>query len=216
MPRTRRFALVAILLGLGGGALSALFAATHTAQHYYLTAQHDYLIAQKNRVELPSHYEPLTFAAFLTLPALPADYGAADWEIVRDYTQRAVSVEGYIAELIPAGDGATYGRLPFLEGDLHLHLRETRQPGCFPLGTRGEQLVTEVTPHFQPPKTGWSYNVLLDLCHRQVRVRLSGWLLHDYGHVRNVGDWRASAWEIHPVTNIEVWDSERQAWQSLP
>jgi len=128
-----------------------------TAQHLGTSArsvQRSYLTEQKNRVESPSHYEPIPFEAFLALPALPARYTASDWEIVRRHTQRGVSVEGYIAEVIAATDGATYGRPP-AEGDFHLHLRATRQPECSPGGPRGAQLVTEVTPHFQPPKTGW-------------------------------------------------------------
>ncbi len=112
-------------------------------------------------------------------------------------------------------DGATYGRPPE-QGDIHLHVRATRPLRCFPPGQRGTQVVAEVTPHFQPPKTGWSYEVLLGLCQRQVRVRISGWLLHDYQHVEDVGDWRASAWEIHPVTNIEAEDAPRQSWQPVP
>ncbi len=179
------------------------------------TVQRSYLIEQKNRVDVPSYYEPLTFADFLALPALSERYTASEWEIVRTYTQRAVTVEGYIAEVIAVRDGATYGRPP-AEGDFHAHLRATRQPECSPGGPRGEQLVTEVTPHFQPPKTGWSYEALLDLCRRQVRVRISGWLLHDYPHVRDIGDWRASAWEIHPVTQIEVQDAEQHTWRAVP
>jgi len=63
--------------------------------------------------------------------------------------------------------------------------------------------------------TGWSYEALLDLCQRQARVRISGWLLHDYQHIRDIGAWRATAWEIHPVTSIEVWSPEREEWQRL-
>jgi hypothetical protein len=47
-------------------------------------------------------------------------------------------------------------------------------------------------------------------------VRLSGWLLHDFEHAGPARAWRVSAWEIHPVTAIEVWDEARQAWQPLP
>ncbi len=202
------FVRVAALLGVSGALLPALSVATPRLQHTYLSAQ-------KNRVEVPSHYERLTFADFLALPAVPARYTAANWEIVRAQSRRAISLEGYIAEVIHARDGATYGRPPD-EGDFHVHLRETREPQCAPESPRDRQIVTEVTPHFQPPKTGWSYEALLDLCRRQVRVRISGWLLHDYQHVRDVGDWRASAWEIHPVTNVEVWDPGQEAWQRLP
>jgi len=116
--------------------------------------------------------------------------------------------------VIQAADGATYGRPPD-QGDLHVHLRAARQPQCGVGGLRNQQIVTEVTPHFQPPTTGWSYEALLDLCQRQARVRISGWLLHDYQHIRDIGAWRASAWEIHPVTSIEVWSPEREEWQRL-
>jgi len=92
----------------------------------------------------------------------------------------------------------------------------TSDSQCGPAGPRGGQIVTEVTPHFQPPKTKWSYEVLVDLCRRQVRVRISGWLPHDYQHIRDVGDWRATVWEIHPVTNIEQWDTGRAEWHKLP
>ena len=100
--------------------------------------------------------------------------------------------------------------------DLHLHVRDTPQSGCFLKGPRGRQLLAEVTPRFQPPKTGRSQDALLDLCQGQVRARLSGWLLHDHQHVQDVGSWRASAWEIHPVTNIELWNPARARWEELP
>lgn len=180
-----------------------------------LNPQYRYLLEVKNRTEVPAHYEPLTIAQFLALPALPSGYEAGDWEIVRAHTARAVSLEGYIAEVRRVRDGWNYGPLPW-KGDVHLHLREHPEPQCFPDGPRGGQVVTEVTPHFHPPKNGWSFEALWDLCQRQVRVRLSGWLLHDFQHLDGVGRWRASAWEIHPVTTIEVWDPDRQAWQPLP
>jgi len=34
--------------------------------------------------------------------------------------------------------------------------------------------------------------------------------------VKDVGNWRATAWEIHPVTDIEVWEPEREKWQKVP
>jgi len=171
--------------------------AQHPFQSYYLSYQ-------RARVAIPTHYAPMTFADFLALPGLPEEYRQSDWTTVRESTQRGVSLEGYIAELVPSKDG-----------DLHVHLRETKQPRCFPDGSRRDQLVAEVTRAFQPPKTGWSYDALLDLCERQARVRFSGWLLHDFEHVQDVGDWRGSEWEIHPVTKIEVWDSERHSWSPL-
>jgi hypothetical protein len=164
-----------------------------------------YLGVQKHRTTVPAAYEPWTWAQFLALPAVPRAYREADWATVRAFSARAISLEGYLAEVMRQRDG-----------DVHLHLRHMPAPQCFPPGPRGEQIVTEVTPAFQPPQTGWSDDALLALCQRQVRVRLSGWLLHDFPHGRDIGRWRASAWEIHPVTAIEMWDDARQAWQPLP
>ena len=181
----------------------------------FFGAQGRYLIEQKNREEVPSHYESLTYAEFLALPALTDHYSEQDWTIVRQESLRAVRLEGYIAEVRQIFDGPMYGEWPW-EGDFHVHLRERPQPQCFPPGPRHDQIVTEVTPHFQPPRTGWSEAVLRGLCNRQVRVRISGWLLHDYQHADGVSRWRATPWEIHPVTRIEVWDPERQTWQAVP
>jgi hypothetical protein len=207
-PRAGRSGILPCLLGLSAAVLLGGCA-------IFFTPQKRYLVAEKNRREVPTHYEPLTFGEFLTLPALPESYGESDWELVRAHTGRAVSLEGYIAEVRRAPDGWNYGR-PFWEGDIHLHLREAPQCQCFPDGPRGGQIVTEVTPHFQNSTTGWDFETLWNLCQRQVRVRLSGWLLHDYQHLDAVGRWRASAWEIHPVTKIEVWDPAGQTWRPLP
>lgn len=207
MRGARRFALAAVSLGLAGGAFLVLSAGSHPAQRAYL-------IQQKNRVAIPSHYEPLTFAEFLALPPLPAEYRAPEWDLVERHTQRPVSLEGYIAEVIAWPDGWNYGR-HWWEGDLHVHLREARPGTCFPEGPRGNQIVTEVTPAFQGEATGWTQQNLLALCERGAKVRISGWLLHDYKHARHVGGWRATAWEIHPVTRVEVWDPVGRRWEDL-
>ena len=207
-PHARWVVFIAALLGLGSGLLTG-------GCGVFFGAQGRFLLEQKNRTEVPGQYEPLTFQAFIALPALSADYTDSEWVVVRAQSGRAVSLEGYLAEVRQIHDGLNYGWLPW-KGDLHLHLRDQPQPGCFPGGARGEQIVTEVTPAFQPPKTGWSLEALRGLCERQARVRVSGWPLHDFQHLDGVGRWRVSAWEIHPVTKIEVWDPERHLWQSLP
>jgi len=199
------------VLVLVGGAAAALLSACAV----FLGQQGRYLVDQKNRVEVPPQYEPMTFKEFLALPTLSTSYTDAEWGLVRAQSERAVNIEGHIAEVRQVYDGPMYGKGPWA-GDLHVHLREQPQSQCFPPGPRGNQIVTEVTPHFQPPKTGWSEKTLRDLCDRQVRVRLSGLLMHDYPHLDGVGRWRNSPWEIHPVTKIEVWDPSSQAWQVLP
>lgn len=72
-----------------------------------------------------------------------------------------------------------------------------------------------VPSSFQRPQTRWSLEGLTALCQRQARVRMVGWLQHDFPHVKNVSISRASAWEIHPVTSIAVWEPDQQVWQAL-
>ena len=190
---------IVIVLALGGTGDVMIRVITGAPPWQYV-----YLLRQKRRVTLPPSYALLAWADFLALPTLPKAYAAADWDTVKAYSARGVSLEGYIVETL---------RMP--DGDLHVHLRSTPSPQCFPKGHRHEQIVTEVTLHFQPPTTGWSYAVLRELCERQRRIRIAGWLLHDFpwtGH----HDWRATMWEIHPVTRLEAWDDGQHAWQLIP
>lgn len=199
--------IIVATLGAGAFVWATPVVATHTEQH-------GFLVAQKNRREVPAAYEPLTFDAFLALPILAAQYIDADWRTVRAQTARAASLEGYIAEVFQASDGATYGVAPD-DGDFHVHLRPVPPSRCYASEGRGKQVVVEVTPHFQGAATGWTVDKLLALCDRQAKVRVSGWLLHDYEHVQNVGDWRGTAWEVHPVTRIEVWEPHAARWEPL-
>jgi hypothetical protein len=36
------------------------------------------------------------------------------------------------------------------------------------------------------------------------QVRITGWLLYDWEHLGVVGQERATVWEVHPITKIEV------------
>jgi hypothetical protein len=82
------------------------------------------------------------------------------------------------------------------------------------------RVIVEVTPRMRvlADQRGeeWSTNAIRDHFHgRWVRVR--GWLFFDTEHrsesvntaPRRPRDWRATAWEIHPVTSLEVVDRPR-------
>jgi hypothetical protein len=77
-----------------------------------------------------------------------------------------------------------------------------------------QRIVCEVTPRWRTAMaaTGgdWSTSALVGMKGR--RVRLRGWMLYDFEHATasentapgKAGNWRASAWEIHPITSITV------------
>ena len=39
---------------------------------------------------------------------------------------------------------------------------------------------------------------------RHEKVRVSGWLMFDQEHLDKIGTRRLTAWEIHPITKIEI------------
>ena len=80
---------------------------------------------------------------------------------------------------------------------------------------RSARMIVEVTPRWRymmrERGTDWSTGTLRDqFLGRWVRVR--GWMLFDTEHRARsentvpgrAANWRATAWEIHPVTSIEV------------
>ncbi len=71
-------------------------------------------------------------------------------------------------------------------------------------------VIVEVTPQFRPPLS--DINTLRKLLKVGTHVRVIGYMFFDAEHFQNAANtmpgggnvWRASAWEIHPVTGIEV------------
>ncbi len=77
-----------------------------------------------------------------------------------------------------------------------------------------QRIIVEVTPRWRATLaasgTDWSTTALASLKGKRVRIR--GWLLYDFEHADQsentapgkAGNWRASAWEVHPITAITV------------
>ena len=64
-------------------------------------------------------------------------------------------------------------------------------------------VIVETTARTRPIHK-WAKSDLDAVVNKNVPVRISGWLLYDYEHVSVIGSQRASVWEIHPITKIEV------------
>jgi len=171
----------------------------------------DHLAVQQQRTEIPPAYAPIDYRFFAQLPT-PEIRTVPDLDAVEEVEHNAVALTGYIVRVIPvpihlAGRRAT-------DWEFYLHLRVGPARRC-EYQDDARNLVTVVTPSFQPPHTGWDLEALYDLCREQARVRLSGWLLYDYLSRARVGRSRASAWSIHPVTRIEVWNPRDDSWALL-
>jgi hypothetical protein len=189
------------------------------------TAESRHLRAMKDRLAAPAAPAPITFAEFAALPAHRplAEYAAIE--------RRGVTAEGWVQHVVRAADG-----------DLHIELAPAPRDPAWgaPAHSDTVYITAEITPGVRARHPAWSYAALIrafrpirgsgvslteghvdswDLGPR--RVRLGGWLLYDFPNdrgrdrgpeAREHAALQLGAWEIHPVTSIEVWDEQRSAW----
>lgn len=161
--------------------------------------------ALKNRTTLPTaaDFDPrVTLAAMLA----PGD-DRRRWS-----DHRAGAIEGYVVRVHDAG-AESANCLSATRVDTHIEVAQRRD------APPTERVIVEVTPPMREWAAGrgtdWSTAALqAQLTGR--RVRVEGWLLFDEEHDEESentrpghrDNWRASAWEIHPVTAIARSDRE--------
>jgi len=124
--------------------------------------------------------------------------------------RRAATIVGYVRDVKVGGVETVncFAKVPD-HRDTHIELvADAADTGQLPL-------IVEVTPWWREQALGrgldWSTDGLRAAL-RGRRVRVTGWLLFDAEHERqaehtapgSAGNWRATAWELHPVTALEV------------
>lgn len=123
-------------------------------------------------------------------------------------TNRAARVQGLVIDVAYARPEATNCFSP-CRRDLHILIAQRNE------ARKNEQVVLEVTPNLRE----WAARQGIDWSEETLRSQLvghwcefEGWLYFDVGHAEeseniaahNPQNWRATAWEIHPVTKIVV------------
>ncbi|HSB68569.1 MAG TPA: hypothetical protein VLT62_04435 [Candidatus Methylomirabilis sp.] len=171
----------------------------------------EHLTLQKRRTEIAPAYAPIEYTWFTRLPT-PEIRTAPELAAIDEVEGHAVAMAGYVVRVIPVPSQVAGRRAT--EWEFHAHLRVGPPQHC-EYQDDPRNLVTVVTPPFQPPHTGWDYDVLRELCEKHTRVRFSGWLLYDYLTRAQVGRSRVSPWSIHPVTQIDVWNAGDRSWAPL-
>jgi hypothetical protein len=178
-----------------------------------LSAETKHLRAMKDRVEPPAGYRDMTMDDFAALPHRPPMPARVELE------RHGVRMAGWVQRILLSGDG-----------DVHVELAEHRR-------TREDRdttyVVCEISSAWRRMKPGWVYDSLIVAFRPNHggataweagprRVRLSGWLLYDHPYDKVQSNWnltrhapRRTGWEIHPVTDIELWDDTNQSWQEL-
>ena len=206
------FRVVAALVLLAGGGMLFLFLSLlGEAPGSVPAAQH--LREMKERRFAPASYSPFTVDSFASLPH------QAPLERYARIEQRGVSLVGWTQRTLAAGDG-----------DMHLEVTPAEH-GEYSRDTL--YVTAEITPRWRHSAKEWSYEALLAVFRPNDggttrwnggprKVRVSGWLLYDYAYDRPNTSWtllhgapRLTGWQIHPVTRIESWDDNAQAWAAV-
>lgn len=200
LTRSFRRRALAGALAFAGATLALTFAPC-PPRGCALTAQKRAFVMLKNREAQPTASD---FDRAVSLDALLA---AGD-DTSRWSESRAGAVEGYVVG-VQVGGIESSNCFSLTRRDVHIHLaRRADAPAT-------ETVVVEVTPRAAESARArgldWSHGALKrDLTGRWCRVE--GWLLFDREHADeslntapgNPVDWRATAWELHPVTKIEI------------
>jgi hypothetical protein len=83
------------------------------------------------------------------------------------------------------------------EVDWHIYLTNS------PAQQIKSAIIVETTPRTRPQHK-WTTAMLPPLVDSKTRVRISGWLMYDSEHINVIGTQRATVWEVHPITKIEI------------
>jgi hypothetical protein len=166
-----------------------------------LTHEKRALALLKNRTAQPTDTD---FDRRLTLDALIA---TGDDE-ARWSESRAGAFEGYVIA-VQGGSIEASNCFSLTRRDVHIHL------AARPDAPQRESVVLEVTPRAADAARARGSDWSLAALKRELtgrRCRFEGWLVFDREHADesentapgNPVNWRATAWELHPVTRIEV------------
>lgn len=200
VTRRRKLLLVVVAVALLVG-FGIVLARNCPSAGIALTSNMRNLHRLKNRTAFP---QTADFDTRVTLEALlqPGD------DRNRWSTDRAGRIQGEVIDVAYAGTEAANCFSP-CRRDIHI-LIATRKGAA-----KNEHVVLEVTPHFQ----SWAEQQGIDWSEQTLHAQLvghwcefEGWLYFDVGHAEesentapgNSSNWRATGWEIHPITKITV------------
>jgi hypothetical protein len=200
LTRTRVLFLVGVAVALLI-TLWLLLAQQCSSAGIALTSNARNLHRLKNRTAFP---QATDFDTRVTLDALlqPGD------DRNRWSTDHAARIQGYVIDVEHARPEATNCFSP-CRRDIHILIANRKEAG------KNEQVVLEVTPKLND----WARGQGIDWSEKTLQAMLvghwcefEGWLYFDVGHAEesentapnNPENWRATAWEIHPITKITV------------
>ena len=178
----------------------------------------------------------MTFGTILALPYpknhVPqrTNWSAADLAVIAPYEGVALSVTGFVA----AQNGIIVEDAAHSSGGESTNCHASDDPGVDwhvtlvhqPNDPKSAGIVVETTPRVRA-KHPWTPAMLSAAVANRDSVRISGWLMYDPEHFAQTTNYdaakpstaatyRATLWEIHPITKIEVFDAQSRSWKTVP
>jgi hypothetical protein len=146
----------------------------------------------KNRTDLPAASEYVDIK-WDDLKDLPADR-------VADFQGAPVMVVGFLSHhvQVETGGESTNCHLHSPDQvDWHMYLTKSPAQGI------ADAVIVETTPRTRPDHK-WTTTTVGAAVDTPTQVRISGWLMYDIEHINVIGKQRATVWEVHPITRIEI------------
>jgi hypothetical protein len=166
----------------------------------------------KNRTVPPDSVREIAAAAFLAeyppdmrTPKEHDEFTRAQRDSIEPREAQGLALTGYLVAAIRAFPELSNCLDPEDE-DWHLNLYPAPPAAGAPDDSLiAGSIITEVSPRWQDMRKGvWAFDSLQALARRRAEVRISGWVMYDPEHPSHLGRLRATLWEIHPITAIEV------------
>lgn len=164
----------------------------------------------QNRVDM-GDYTPVSFDSLiaLTWPKTVEQKPMKDWSdsarnFIGQYEGIPISVEGYVISVregypTPANCNSSNG------SNLDWNISFTKNPR----DEHSQVVMVVVTPRVRLNHK-WSLDLIRStIFNNHMKTRFSGWLFFNPDHPQDIGQTRATLWEIHPVTQIEVFQNNR-------
>lgn len=163
--------------------------------------------ARKNRSDpLPQFHDvPWSAISTLSYPAAPAsraNWTKAQLQSIQPFEGVALRTTGFLSHAVNvenSGSGESTNCHFHADDDVdwHVYLQEKTADGM------DKAVIVETTPRIRRLHH-WNSAVLEKWVNSNKPIRITGFLMLDPEHRNQVGKYRGTVWEIHPVTNIEV------------
>ena len=176
---------------------------------------------QKNRFQAPTVDDIDTDVSLAAMLAPGEDQNRFD-------PARAARIVGFVVDAKPGRkETCNCGATDPIDRDTHIEI------GLAPDAPKTQRVIVEVTPRLRklmrekPESVDWRTLTLQSHGDKGIKgkwVEVTGWLFFDAEHTNaaentspgTTDNWRATCWEIHPITDITVLDGPPASTPALP